>query len=178
MKVMIASDLHGSYAYAEQVTSIFRRDRYDLLVLLGDIYNHGPRNPMPPQYAPMQVAELLNGIKDKLLVIKGNCDSEVDQMISEFSFVENAVLWQDGKKIFCTHGHVHNRDNMPALHDGDVLVYGHFHTVMCQKESGVTILNPGSVSLPKDGHRAYIAIEDGVASIITLGGDVLHRVEL
>ena len=174
MKIVIASDIHGSAAYTRQLMGAFDAQQADLLVLLGDIYNHGPRNPLPLDYAPMQVAEMLNSIRDKLVVIRGNCDSEVDAMISRFAFVEQAILVIGGKKIYCTHGHRHNIDAMPPMMQGDVLVYGHVHTVMCTQKEGVTVLNPGSISLPHDDKHAYIVVDDKGAQIVTLQGDILH----
>lgn len=162
MKLMIASDIHGSYYYAKKLVDCFLLEKADKLVLLGDIYYHGPRNPLPKEYNPMEVAKLLNSIKDKLIVIHGNCDAEVDQMISEFNFVDNYQLELDDKSILFTHGHKINKDNCPK--DIDVLCYGHFHINIMEKEGGVTILNPGSVALPKnDSISGYITIENSIA---------------
>lgn len=178
MKIMLASDLHGSAYYTRLLLNKFEEQNADLLVLLGDIYNHGPRNPLPQEYAPMQVAEMLNAVKDKLLVIQGNCDSAVDTCISQFHFVPMAVLLCDGKRIYCTHGDVYNEDALPAIAAGDTLIYGHFHTVMCHTRQGINILNPGSISLPKDGNRAYCIIQSGVAGIIDLQDTVLAQLSL
>ncbi len=177
MKVMIVSDLHGSAYYTRKALEIFQTSSSDLLAILGDVYNHGPRNPLPQEYAPMEVARLLNSIKDKLLVVKGNCDSEVDSMISEFHFVESAALMVGSNKVYLTHGHVFNKDHLPALSQGDTLVYGHFHQVTCEDVSGVHILNPGSISLPKDGLRAYIMLDEKGASIFDLDGKELYRLD-
>ena len=97
MKFLIASDLHGSFYYAQKLIDAFDREKADKLIILGDIYNHGPRNPLPTDYSPIEVSKILNGIKDKLIVIKGNCDSQVDTMISEFSFIENSDTWKFAK---------------------------------------------------------------------------------
>lgn len=172
MKVLFASDLHGSAAYTKRLLAVAEQEDPDLVVLLGDIYNHGPRNPLPLDYAPMEVAEMLNAVRDKLLVIRGNCDSEVDQMISKFHFVKEAVLAIGNKKVYCTHGHIYNAENLPALCQGDVLVYGHFHTVMHREVDGITILNPGSISLPKDV-RAYIVMDETGYAIRSIDGDLL-----
>ena len=175
MKIIIASDLHGSAYYTRRLLEVVDSLSPDQVVLLGDVYNHGPRNPLPRGYAPLEVADMLNGIRDSLIVVKGNCDSEVDQMISRFHFVEQAVLWADGKAIYCTHGHVYNADRLPAIPAGSVLVYGHFHTVIDKVVEGVHVLNPGSISLPKDERRAFILIEDGTASVIDLDGEVISH---
>ena len=122
MKLFVATDIHGSAYYAERVVEKFKQSGADLLVLLGDVYNHGPRNPFPKDYAPMRVAELLNSVSSKVLAIQGNCDSEVDSMISDFTFVKNNVLPLGNRKLFLTHGHVYNKDNLPALACGDVIM--------------------------------------------------------
>ena len=110
MKIVIASDLHGSAYFANKLMDICYKEDADKLILLGDIYNHGPRNKLPKDYQPMQVAEILNGVKENLIVIKGNCDSEVDTMISEFDFVGDLVIVSGNKTVYLTHGHVYNKD--------------------------------------------------------------------
>ena len=175
MKFLIASDIHGSAYYTQKVISAFEREGADKLVLLGDIYNHGPRNPLPEEYAPLKVAELLNGIKDKLIVIKGNCDSQVDTLISEFDFVDNCVLVSGDKTVFCTHGHIYNQNSMPKTHF-DVVVYGHFHTGFIKEENGVIIVNAGSVSLPKDNTKnSYVLLEDGCVFLKDLDGNIISK---
>ncbi len=178
MKLIVFSDIHGSAYYTRKLLDIVAKERPDLVAILGDVYNHGPRNPLPVEYDPQKVAAMLNGIKDKLLVIKGNCDSEVDAMISEFHFVDSAVVVENGKRIYLTHGHVYNEDNLPAIAVGDALVYGHFHTVICRKKEGVTILNPGSISLPKDDNHAYLTIENTRAKIVDIEGKTLAECTL
>ncbi len=176
MKYVVASDLHGSALYTEKLVQAFEREKADLLILLGDIYYHGPRNPLPEEYIPKQVAQILNGIKDKIVVLKGNCDSAVDAMISEFDFAEDMVLAVGGKTVFLTHGHVYNRDTMPKTRYSAVL-YGHFHTGFIDRQDGVLIGNPGSVSLPKNGTpRSYFTIdESGELTLKTLDGEVLQK---
>ena len=158
MKFMIASDLHGSAFYARKLAEIFRAEGADVLVLLGDIYNHGPRNPLPEEYAPLKVAEVLNGLADRLLVIKGNCDSDVDTLISEFEFVQHG----DRFSIGC----------LPK-NCGDGFFYGHYHTSFLRREGKVLVANPGSVSLPKQGTaRGYLLLEDGAVTLKDLDGAV------
>ena len=175
MKLLIASDIHGSAFWCERLTEAFRREGAERLLLLGDVLYHGPRNPLPEEYAPMHVAEMLNGIKDKLVVVRGNCDSAVDGMISEFGWVEEALLLVGNTKIYCTHGHVYNKDALPPLPNGAVLAYGHFHRVMCEEVGGVTVVNPGSISLPHDGHHAYIVVDEKGLTIRTLDGEMLKE---
>ncbi len=175
MKFLIASDIHGSAYYTQKLISAFEREGAEKLILLGDIYNHGPRNPLPEEYAPLKVAELLNGIKDKLIVIKGNCDSQVDTLISEFDFVDNSVLVSGDKTVFCTHGHIYNQNSMPKT-KFDVIIYGHFHTGFIKEENGVIIVNAGSVSLPKDNTKnSYVLLEDGCIYLKDLQGNIIDK---
>ncbi len=178
MKILIASDLHGSKFYAEKLIERFKEENAEKLFLLGDVYNHGPRNPLPKDYSPMNVAEILNTIKDKLFVIKGNCDSEVDKMISEFTFTENAVIFVDGKSLYLTHGHVFNKDKMPSTRF-DAVIYGHFHTGFIERENGVVIANAGSLSLPKGGtENSYLIYQDGKLYLKDIYGKVLNSILL
>ena len=149
MKFIIASDIHGSAYYAEKLLNILQSEKADKLVLLGDIYNHGPRNALPKDYSPMKVSQLLNSIVDKLIVIKGNCDSQVDTLISDFSFIAEMIITSLDKSVYLTHGHIYNKDNLPKV-KVDALVYGHFHTGFIQKIDGLTVANAGSISLPKN----------------------------
>ena len=175
MKFLIASDIHGSAYYTQKIISAFEKEGAEKLVLLGDIYNHGPRNPLPEEYAPLKVAELLNGIKDKLIVIKGNCDSQVDTLISEFDFVDNSVLVSGDKTVFCTHGHIYNQNSMPKT-KFDGIIYGHFHTGFIKEENGVIIVNAGSVSLPKDNTKnSYVLLEDGCIYLKDLQGNIIDK---
>ena len=173
MKILIASDVHGSYSAVKKLTEIMKEEGAEELVLLGDIYNHGPRNPFPEEYAPMKVAETLNGIKN-LTVIKGNCDSEVDEMISDFPFSESATIFCDGKKIFLTHGHKYNVDNVPLFYD--VVIYGHFHVGFITEKDGIVFANPGSVSLPKENsQKGYLLLDNGILYLKNTEGTVLGK---
>lgn len=173
MKYMIASDLHGSAFYARRLAEIFAAEKADMLVLLGDIYNHGPRNPLPEEYAPLKVAEVLNGLADRLLVVKGNCDSDVDTLISDFEFVSEAVLSDGGKRVFLQHGDRFNIERLPK-NCGSGFFYGHYHTSFIKRMGDVLVANPGSVSLPKqDTARGYLLLENGTVTLKELGGAVL-----
>ena len=161
MKIVIASDLHGSAYFANKLMDICYKEDADKLILLGDIYNHGPRNQLPKDYEPMKVAEILNGVKENLIVIKGNCDSEVDTMISEFDFVNDLVILSGNKTIYLTHGHVYNKDKMPKT-KFDAIIYGHFHTGFIEKQGETVVANAGSLSLPKNNTpNSYIVLVDG-----------------
>ena len=163
MKYFIASDIHGSAFYCERMLAAFEKESADKLVLLGDILYHGPRNDLPEAYAPKKVIELLNPIKDKILCVRGNCDTEVDQMVLEFPILaEYCILSYEKTMIFVTHGHKFNTSNLPPLSCGDILLHGHTHIPKCEKVGNITYLNPGSVSIPKENsHHGYMIFEDG-----------------
>lgn len=178
MKILIASDLHGSAFYAEQLVKRFNEENAELLLLLGDIYNHGPRNPLPQDYAPMQVAEILNSVKNRLIVVKGNCDSQVDTLISEFDFIEDICIMSGDKKIFCTHGHVYNKDRLPKTRF-DAIVYGHFHTGFIERKDNLIVANTGSVSLPKNGTpNSYIILDDDLLTLKTVDGITIESAKI
>lgn len=163
MKYFIVTDIHGSAYWAQRAVDKFAQVQADVMVLLGDVYNHGPRNPFPAEYAPQQVAKILSAAHDKLIVVKGNCDSEVDQMISSFTFVGDDVVFCGGRRFYFTHGHIYNKDNLPHLAAGDALFYGHFHKSEITVQNGVVCVNVGSPSLPKDGKTAYcVASENSI----------------
>ncbi|MBO5714280.1 MAG: phosphodiesterase, partial [Clostridia bacterium] len=133
-----------------------------------------PRNPLPEEYAPMTVSELLNGIKDKLIVVKGNCDSQVDTLISEFDFIEDLLVISGEKKVLLTHGHVFNKDNLPKT-KVDAIIYGHFHTGFIEDKDGVVVANAGSISLPKNNtENSYIILENGTITLKNLDGKDLQ----
>lgn len=161
MKILIATDIHGSAYYADKVVEKFHKNNAEQLILLGDVYNHGPRNPFPKDYAPMKVAEALNSIADKIVAVKGNCDSEVDQMISDFPFVGEHILSLSDRRIYFTHGHVYNKQTPPATaKQRDVVFYGHFHLNEITVNNGVIFVNVGSTSLPKDDRPSYCILTD------------------
>lgn len=163
MKWMIASDLHGSAYYCRKMLEAFEREGADRLFLLGDLLYHGPRNDLPEGYAPKQVMPLLNGMKDRLLCVRGNCDAEVDQMVLEFPVLADyAVLPVGQRLIYATHGHIYHVKNLPPLAPGDVLLHGHTHVpAWTEFGQGNLYLNPGSVSIPKeDSPHSYMTLEE------------------
>ena len=173
MKVLVISDIHGSNYYANKIHEIYRRENPDKIILLGDLYYHGPRNPLTKGYDPMEVAKILNSYKDKILCTKGNCDSEVDEMISEFKFEKSIELTIDGLKFFFTHGHEYNINKIP--NGIDVLVYGHLHTCFIKEKDGVVCVNSGSISLPKNGTpNSYLLINNNEIIIKDVEGNVVE----
>jgi len=160
MKYLIASDLHGSIHYTNILINRFNDENAQKLVLLGDLYYHGPRNPLPLDYSTMECAMLLNQYKDNIIAVRGNCDAEVDQMISDFRFIPYYELDINGKKIFLSHGHLYNQKNHPET-DFHILIYGHEHTGYIIQDNNKVYINTGSVSLPKNNTpHSYILIDD------------------
>lgn len=181
MKWMIASDLHGSAFYCKKMLEAFERERADRLLLLGDLLYHGPRNDLPEGYAPKEVIPLLNGLKPVLLCVRGNCDAEVDQMVLDFPILADyAVLPVSGRLVYATHGHVNNLKNLPPLAPGDILLHGHTHIpAWTEFGKGNLYLNPGSVSIPKEGSaHSYMTLEGETFLWKTLEGEVYRELEL
>ena len=174
MKLLIASDLHGSAYYTNQVLEAFQRESAQKLLLLGDLLYHGPRNDLPQDYAPKEVTARLNAMADRLFCVRGNCEAEVDQMVLDFPVMADyALLLEQGKTIFVTHGHLFGEDHPPKLQPGDVLLTGHTHVPACA-DHGFWYLNPGSASLPKeDSWHGYMTLEDGLFQWKDFDG-VLH----
>ncbi|MDD3347814.1 phosphodiesterase [Oscillibacter sp.] len=164
MKLLIASDLHGSAPCCRRLLDAFRREQADRLVLLGDLLYHGPRNPLPEGYDPPAVIALLNDAAEHLICVRGNCDADVDQMVLHFPILaESCFLAVDALTLFATHGHACGPDNPPPLRKGDYLVCGHTHLPVRQDCGTFTYLNPGSLSLPKEGTpQSYLTMENGV----------------
>lgn len=163
MKWMIASDLHGSAYYCRKMLEAFEREGADRLFLLGDLLYHGPRNALPREYAPKEVIPLLNGKKEKLLCVRGNCDAEVDQMVLEFPVLADYAVLPVGRRlIYATHGHIYHVKNLPPLAPGDVLLHGHTHVpAWTEFGQGNLYLNPGSVSIPKENSpHSYMTLEE------------------
>ncbi len=177
MKLMIASDLHGSATCTRQLLDAYEREGAQRLLLLGDILYHGPRNPLPDGYAPKDVVQMLNDMKDSLLCVRGNCDSDVDQMVLEFPIMaEYCWLYVEGISIFATHGHVFNEQSLPALKKGDILLHGHTHVPVCTEHARYICMNPGSVSLPKaNSERGYMTLEHGEFQWKKLDGQIWKR---
>lgn len=169
---MVASDIHGSAYYCRLMLEQYKKEKPDKLLLLGDILYHGPRNDLPKEYAPKEVIAMLNEIKEEILCVRGNCDTEVDQMVLEFPILADCCILYDGSRmVYATHGHVHNTSNPPMLKRGDILLHGHTHVPAKQAFDGKYYLNPGSVSIPKEGSaHSYLILEDGNYTWKTLEG--------
>ena len=154
MKWFIASDIHGSAYYCDLLLKAFDGEQADRLLLLGDILYHGPRNDLPKDYAPKSVMEQLSAIKDRIFCVRGNCDTEVDQMVLPFPIMADYAVISAGDRImYATHGHIYNSGNLPPLQPGDILLFGHTHVPDLLRSGDSICINPGSVSIPKNGSR-------------------------
>ena len=171
-KLMIASDIHGDAKTTAALLERYRESGAERLILLGDILYHGPRNDLPDGYAPKRVIELLNGYKNDILAVRGNCDTEVDQMVLQFPILADyAYIAADGLRIFATHGHNFNKDRLPPMAKGDILLHGHTHVPVAERFGENYYINPGSVSIPKENSpKSYILYENRVFSFCDLDG--------
>ena len=176
MKLVLASDLHGSALYTGQLMKRIEAEAPDRVLLLGDLLYHGPRNDLPEAYDPKAVTALLNGAKDELLCVRGNCDAEVDQMVLSFPIMADYALFDlDGTTAFVTHGHLFNADNLPPHKQGDLLIHGHTHVLGVWPAGGMTYINPGSAALPKENNpKSFMLYEDGEFTIRTLENEVIR----
>ena len=185
MKIMFASDIHGSAYYCRKMLDAYEASGAERLVLLGDILYHGPRNDLPREYAPKEVIAMLNPLKNQIYAVRGNCDTEVDQMVLNFPILADYGLFVlEGKTFYATHGHVFNQDHLPPMQAGDILIHGHTHVLRADRiqEEGIgeiTILNPGSTSIPKEGNPpTYAILEDGMFRILTFEGETVKETAL
>ena len=171
MKFVIASDIHGSARWCRALMDLVDREKPDKLILLGDLLYHGPRNDLPEEYAPKRVIPLLSAWAEKIIAVRGNCEAEVDQMVLPFPcMADYAEVLADGKTLYLTHGHRASPENLPPLPEGSVFLSGHTHVKRDEVIGGIHCLNPGSVSIPKDGSHSCILYEDGAFSFRILEG--------
>jgi putative phosphoesterase len=187
MKLFIASDLHGAAARTQKILSAFEAEKAGLLLLCGDYLNHGPRNGLPEDYAPQKAVPLLNRYAAHIIGVRGNCDSEVDQMLLDFPMMADyAVVFAAGRRCFLTHGHIYSpeaviRREGPAgkLPPGSVFISGHTHISVLEYREGIVFLNPGSPVLPKAESKAgYALLTETSASLKTLEGETIKELEL
>ena len=177
MNLLIGSDIHGSLKYAKIFFSKVDLYNPDKIILLGDCYYNGARNDPPEEYCPKEVVKLLNSYADRLIAIKGNCESEVDQMVSLFSFCEISQLYVFSHLVTMTHGHHYSFDNLPKS-CGDIFLQGHTHIGVLEKKENLILANPGSVSLPKDGRHSYMVMnEKGITLRDLLSDEVVKEIQ-
>lgn len=180
MKIMVASDIHGSALYCRRMLERFDEEGADKLLLLGDLLYHGPRNPLPEEYNPKAVAEMLNARKQQILCVRGNCDGEVDQMMLEFPIMADYCILSIGSRmVFATHGHHHNENSLPMLQEGDILLHGHTHIPVLEDRGAYMLANPGSVTLPKqESVRGYLLLEEGALTLKDLDNTVEQKLSI
>ena len=177
MKFLIASDIHGSFYYANKLINVYQNSKFDKILLLGDILYHGPRNDLPKDYAPKKVISILNPLAKEILCVKGNCEAEVDQMVLDFDVSsEHSLLLADNRTFYLAHGH----HSYPSLKDGDIFLSGHTHLPLIEKmENNVIHVNPGSTSIPKGGfNNSYAIYEDGIITILDFDDNVINSINL
>ena len=181
MKLMIASDIHGSAYYCKQLLDAFRKEKADRLLILGDILYHGPRNDLPREYTPKEVLAMLNEMQDKIFCVRGNCDTEVDQMVLSFPILADYCILTAGERlIYATHGHNYNLQALPPMQKGDILLHGHTHIPAWESFGDDNLyVNPGSVSIPKNGSaHSYMVLDGSKMEWKSLEGEVYHALEL
>ena len=180
MKLMFASDIHGSAYYCRKMLEAYQAEEADRLILLGDILYHGPRNDLPKEYAPKEVIAMLNPMKNDICAVRGNCEAEVDQMVLDFPVMADYALILYGERnLYATHGHIYNENNLPPIQEGDILIHGHTHVLKAEQKEDYVLLNPGSVSIPKEGNPpTYAIFEDGVFTIKDFEGNIVKSIEL
>lgn len=162
MNIFFMSDIHGSLYYLKKALECFEQEKAEHIVILGDFLYHGARNPLPKDYNPKEVAELLNKYGDKIIAVRGNCDSEVDEMVLNFPMMATySMLLYNNRKIFLTHGHIYNEKKLPNLSEGSVIVHGHTHIPIARKLNKIFLINPGSITFPKENNPNSYGVLDG-----------------
>ena len=180
MKYLLFSDIHGCLPALEKVLDFFEAEHCDMMCIMGDIINYGPRNRIPEGIDPKGIVERLNALADKIIAVRGNCDAEVDQMVLEFPIMADyALLELNGKTFYATHGHIHNADALPPMQAGDILIHGHTHLLKAEPMGDKFLLNPGSTSLAKGGNpNTYGMLDENVFTIYDFDGNVIKEITL
>lgn len=180
MKIFVMSDIHGSSYFLKKALEAYKKEEAKYILILGDELYHGPRNPLPLEYNPKEVADILNNYKDKIIAVRGNCDSEVDQMMLQYPILgDYSTIFLKEKRVFVTHGHVYSEENLPNICEGDIFMYGHTHLPVAYEKDGIYRLNPGSISLPKGGNvNSYGILEDNYFCVKSLDGDIIKELEI
>lgn len=180
MKLFFMADIHGSLFYLNKALQMYERENADFIVILGDELYHGARNPLTKDYNPKEVTALLNSLSSKIIAVRGNCDSEVDQMVLDFPITSTySMVLYENHRLFLTHGHIYNEQNLPKLASGDVFIYGHTHVPKAEKIGGITVINPGSISLPKENSpNSYGILEGNEFFIKNLDGNIIKQISI
>ncbi len=161
MKYLVISDIHGALTGAQAMEEALSFHKADYILTPGDILYHGPRNTIPDDYDPKAVIEIMNRNKNKIIAVRGNCDTEVDQMVLSFPCLSTTnIIPFKGHRLIMSHGHIYGPDNLPEMEKGDIFISGHTHIPTAMEKDGMYLLNPGSISLPKGGHPSTYGILD------------------
>lgn len=179
MRYLVVSDIHGSSIAAEKIAQLLQTNEFDACLCLGDILYHGPRNPLPEGHDPKKVVEVLNQWSKKIIAIRGNCDSEVDQMVLNFPLLSNEnQLMLGNRRLFMTHGHLNMIEDLTFLNQGDLYLFGHTHIPMASFDNSNYVLNPGSASLPKENYpRSYGVIDEEGFKVYSFDGKVIKEIQ-
>ena len=181
MKLMFASDLHGSLFFCSKLMEAYRKENPDKLILLGDLLYHGPGNGLTKDYDTLKVTEMLNSVKDSLICTRGNCDADVDQLVLEFPIMSDySTIYLDGRMLFLTHGHIYNENNLPYLSSGDIIIHGHTHVPKIESiGNGIIYMNPGSVSAPRQNSRnTFMIYENHEFKIKDFDDNVIYKYKI
>jgi putative phosphoesterase len=176
MKLLIASDIHGSAFYCQKLIERYKEEKADKLILLGDILYHGPRNDLPKEYNPKTVISILNEMKEDIISVRGNCEAEVDDMVLSFPVLSDyALVFFEDKTLFLTHGHKYSKDNTPPLKKGSLFFSGHTHVPVFETINDITFINPGSVSIPKENSpNSFVVLEGNSLTFKTIEGEIYN----
>ncbi len=175
MKMLIASDLHGSTKCIKKLWERVDVEKPDRIILLGDLLYHGARNDLPEEYDTKAAIDLLNSKTELITCVRGNCDSEVDAMVLDFMVeAPHMILSDSGLNIFITHGHYYNTSHLPPMASIDVLMHGHTHVPAFEEiATKKYYMNPGSVSIPKGGSdHSYMMYENRKFTWKNLDGNI------
>jgi len=180
MKLMFISDIHGSLYWLDKALEKMEEEQPDQLIILGDFLYHGPRNPLPDGYDPQGVAARLNPFGKLIVAVRGNCDAEVDQMLLQFPMMGDYVMiLHEGRRIYATHGHGYSIEHLPQLSSGDIFIQGHTHVPVADHREGIFVLNPGSISLPKENNpNSYAILEGGLFCVKDFAGNIIKSIVL
>ena len=180
MKLFFIADIHGSLFFLEKAIEAYKREQAGYIAILGDELYHGARNPLPQGYDPVGVTKLLNEYANQIIAVRGNCDSEVDELVLEYPIMSTySIILHENRRLFLTHGHVYNEGNMPKLLKGDVFLYGHTHVPRTKKSGDIYIVNPGSITSPKENSpNSYAVLENSTFYIKDLEGNVFKTLEM
>ena len=179
MKYLIVSDIHGSIDSANIIKEKFLTLKCDKILLLGDILYHGPRNDLPANYAPKQVINVLNSLKDNIIAVKGNCDAEVDQMVLDFKINDDYTFKYNSHNIYLTHGHHVNYLKPKSFDEKTIILHGHTHIIRQDKIDNNIYVNIGSITLPKENTaRCYAILENNNIVVYDINDNELLTIKL